>query len=79
MRDGAVFGLRAQVIRPEYRRVPTAMGPGYERADTALELQQLSDEGQTDQEPTSDLAQRAVTAVNRIENRLAEIFEDRLS
>src|SRR5438270_52423 len=61
-------------LRPEYGRVPTAMGPGFERAGTALELQQPSDEGDTNQEPTSDLAQRAVTAVNRIENPPAEIL-----
>ena len=63
-----------QVLRREYGRVASAMGLGFERAGAAVELQQPRDEGDADQEPTSDLAQRALTALDRIEDPLSEIL-----
>ena len=63
-----------QVLRPEYGRVPTAMGPGFQRAGTTVQLQQPSDEGDADQEPAGDLAQGPITTLDRLENPLAEIL-----
>ena len=63
-----------QVLRPERRRVASAMGLGHERAGAAMELQQPSDEGDADQEATSDLAQGAVAALDRFEDPLPEIL-----
>ena len=63
-----------QVLRREHGRVASAMGPGFERAGAAVELQQPGDEGDADQEPTSDLAQRALAALDRIEDPLSEIL-----
>ena len=40
-----------QVLRREHGRVPSAVGPGLERAGAAVELQQPGDEGDADQEP----------------------------
>ena len=48
-----------QVLGREHGRVAAAMGPGFDRAGGAVELQQPGDEGDADQEPLSDLAQRS--------------------
>src|SRR4051812_5121222 len=50
------------------------MGLGFERAGVAVDSQQPRHEGDADQEPTSDLAQRALTAPDRIEDPLSEIL-----
>ena len=63
-----------QILRPQYGRVAAAMGFGLERAGVAMESQQPSDEGNADQEPTSDLAQGALTALDRFEDPLSEIL-----
>jgi hypothetical protein len=63
-----------QVLWPEFGWVPSTMGPGSEGASAAVELQQSGHEGQADQEPTSDLAQGTLPALDRFENPLSEIL-----
>src|SRR5262249_17787589 len=62
------------ILWPERRGGPPAMGPGLDRAGGAVEMQQPGDEGDADQEPTSDLAQGPVTALDRLEDPLPEIL-----
>src|SRR5205814_9077200 len=63
-----------QVLRPEFGRVSSAMGSGWDRAGAAVGLQQPDDEGEADQEAASDLAQGALPALDRLEDPLSEIL-----
>ena len=63
-----------QVLGREYGRVAAPMGLGLERAGVAVGSQEPRHERDADQEPASDLAQRALTALDRIEDPLSEIL-----
>ena len=56
-----------QVLRSEFGGVSSAMGFGLEGARAAVELQQPDDEGEADQEATSNLAQGTLPALDGLE------------
>ena len=63
-----------EVFRREHGGIPSAVGPRFDRAAAAVELQQPGDEGDADQEPLSDLADGPFAALNRIDDPLSEIL-----
>src|SRR5262249_36794614 len=63
-----------EVLWREHTRIPSAVGPRFDRAAAAVELQQPGDEGSADQEPLSDLVDGLFAALNRIDDPLSEIL-----
>src|SRR5262249_20090898 len=66
-----------QILRAEFRRVGRAMGFGLERAGAAVESQQPRDDRDADQEPTSDLVEGLLAALDGLEDPLSEILRQR--
>src|SRR5262249_18781307 len=63
-----------EVLRREHGRIPPAVGPRFDRAAAAVQLQQPGDESDADQEPFSDLANGPFATLNRIDDALSEIL-----
>ena len=62
-----------QVLRSQRRRMSAAVGLGLDRAGTAVGLQQADDEREAHDEAASDLAQRALTSLDGVQDALSEI------